>query len=80
MHGNRVVFEVDGDVRVVEVVVDEVALDLLGFIATEEDKVVTALRCGALHNVPEDRVVTNFHHWFWTEDGFLTEACTQSAR
>lgn len=71
--------EVDGEVRVADLVVMEVLLDHIAAVAEGQDEVLVSVAGVALHDMPHDRQTAHFDHGFGLELGFLAQACALAA-
>ncbi len=79
MDGHLVFFQIEGNVASVQEVVGKIFFDDIAFVSKEDDEVVISVARVYLHDVPEDRVPTDFDHGFWDYTGFFSKACAHAA-
>src|SRR5690606_41736035 len=79
VEGGGAGLEVDGDVVVDGVVVEEVVLDDLAFVAERDDELVDPACFEDLHDVPQDRLAAYFDHRLGPESRLFREPGTESA-
>jgi hypothetical protein len=74
VHLHAVVGDIKGDVGDVQEVVGEVLLDQVTLVAQADHELVDSVGRVDLHDVPEDRLAADLHHWLGLQGGFLAEA------
>ena len=67
---------VDREIRRIHSVIQKILSDELDTVATEYDEIRETIMSVALHDVPDDRAPTDFHHRLWPYCGFFTEPCS----
>ena len=71
VHVHGVLAHVESDIRHIEKVVGEVLLDLVALVAAADHKIIDSVGGINLHDVPKDRLATDFHHGFRLGVGLL---------
>ena len=61
-------------------IVGEIFLDDVTLVAAANDEVMDAVERVSFHDVPKDRLATDFDHGFWSSGGFLAYPRSQSTR
>ncbi|MNC31332.1 hypothetical protein D3C75_796490 [compost metagenome] len=70
---------VKGHIGHVQEIVGEVFLDHIALVAQADHEVVDPIMGVDLHNVPDDRLATDFDHRLGTKMRLFADACTQAA-
>jgi hypothetical protein len=60
-------------------VIQKILPDELDAVATEYDEIRKPKMSVALHDVPNDRAPTDFHHRLWPYCGFFAEPCSEAS-
>src|SRR5262249_48004841 len=76
---HRAALEVDGDVALTWMIVEEVVLDDLAFVAERQHEVAQASGFVDAHDVPENRASADFHHRLRAKLRFLAEPGAEPA-
>ena len=71
--------KVDADIVIGRVQRTEVILNDLLLVADRDDEIVKSATRVQVHQVPEDRSATDFHHGFATRPGFFRESRSEPA-
>lgn len=79
MNLHFVALHVEGDIRHVQEVVCKVLLDEITLVAAANDKIVNVMKVIDFHDMPENRMASDFDHWFCLEMGFFGDASTEAA-
>ena len=56
----------------------EILLDHVPFVSEADDEVVVAVMGVGLHDVPEDRTLTDLDHRFWLQVGLFADPCSET--
>src|SRR5262245_21747213 len=72
--------KIDGQTAVQSLEIEEVTLDHLALVAKRDDEFTETLFSIYLHDVPEKRTATNFHHRLRHDGCLLSQARTETAR
>ena len=78
--GDLAAGEIYRDTGAQHLVVEEVPLDALALVAQSADELGEAMVLVVLHDVPEDRLAADLHHWLRPERRLLGEPCAESTR
>src|SRR4051812_21557006 len=62
----------------IPLVVAEVIFDRFSLMTQAQNKVVVPIVSIGLHDMPENRPLTDWNHWFWPKFGFLAQTCAQT--
>lgn len=73
-NGRYVVGQIDGHVAVVAKIVGEVFLDDILLVTATDDEVRDAVVAVSLHDMPQDGLPADFHHWFGNQIGGLAQS------
>ena len=71
--------KIECDVGIVQVVVGEIFLDYILFVATADDKIVEPVGRVGFHDVPKDWLFAYFDHGFGFQMRFFGDSCTESS-
>ena len=74
-----IVLQGDGEVVVHRLVVEEIVLDDVPFVAEAEDELAQAVMGEDLHDVPQDRPAPDLHHRFGAKLGLLAQTGADAA-
>src|SRR5664280_3576836 len=76
---HAVVFEIDGYVGHVQDIVGEILLDGIPLVPKTDDKILNAIGRICLHDMPQDRLTTDFDHRLRAKSRLLTQPRTDSS-
>ena len=74
MGGNVPALQINGIIRVLDVVIVKVLLNHLALVAEGQNKVLVAKAVINFHDVPENRASADFNHRFRFDRGFLAQS------
>src|SRR6185437_4490125 len=69
----------DGEVGVHGGVVEKVGLHRLAEVPRTKNKSAKTMRAVTAHDVPENRMIADGHHWLWAELCLFPQSCAQTA-
>lgn len=72
-------YEVESDVRCVQIVVRKKLLDDILLVPTADDEVIVTESRVILHNVPKDRPLAHLNHGFGNEMALFADTGTKAA-
>ena len=75
---NEVLLQIKRDIRRIQNVIGEKLFDNMPLVTKADNKIGDAVRRIDLHNVPQDRLVTDLHHGLRPEYCFFTQAAAKA--
>ena len=78
MNFHLIILHVERYVRGVQKIVGKVFLDDITFITAADDEIIHTVSGVRFHNMPQNRLTTDFNHRFWFGGSFFTNSRTQT--